>query len=154
MALELYESVSHLISPMDVISFYGAEEEWWNPSELLSRIISDATKGGPSHVAPVLYGISPNNPKVSICQSTLSKKVNGVVNTILEDELLSYPKGSTAYWHQRLNPPTPIELETFYKSCTACTNTSHYSVAELFGFLLGKKVEDIIGLHFGAVCSV
>jgi hypothetical protein len=139
------------MKPMDLIAFTG--KKGIEPSELLSTIIEDVTHG-PSHVAPVRWGITPDHPEVTIVQSTLNRKINGVVNTELGAELLSYPVGSTAYWHRRLVPPTAGELMTFYANCGACDGRAHYSVAELFGFLLGRSAEDVVGLTFGAVCSV
>jgi hypothetical protein len=84
-----YKSIAPLIQPGDGIYF---QDTSLNP---ISKIVSGATHGGPTHSATVRLIIS---GRVQLVEDVILRGVNGVQNTWLDERLEDYGHNGNAWW--------------------------------------------------------
>lgn len=143
--LTQYRTIEPLLVRGTTIAYFG--------TGLLSRIISDLTHGGPSHVQLVEY-VDPNLGPI-VAESTMEPGRNGVQRNQLRQSLLSYPGGSSVAalflddssrargnWDQ---------LSGFIDSCIAAH--VEYDVWGLVKFLFPEAVETSAPPSHKMVCS-
>ena len=115
-----------IMQPGDVLAAWGSR------SGVVSRLIEDATDGGPSHVL-LVYGNG------CVIECTLDSFCNGVRIIALPEFLAGYGKGSrVAYYGLTEAARARFNEAAFYAKCDALAGSVHYSVATLLRFLLPK----------------
>lgn len=146
------------IQPMDAILCWGSRR---NPVSGLIEIFArhDGVMG-PSHVClcrqaghstatpalvtggPLIWTYTP--PTIIEATWTFDGTVNGVRTKPLPQLLAEYPPGGVKHFALMPDARKRADLEAFYASCGQLDGVAHYSIPQLFRFMLPDTILDSI----------
>jgi hypothetical protein len=135
-----------VMQPGDALAAWGSRDG------LVSRLIEDATNGGPSHVL-LFYGNG------CVIECTLDLFCNGFRIIALPEFLAGYGAGSrVAYYGLTPEARARFNEAAFYARCDALVGSVHYSVATLLRFLMPKFAQQSMEPNYekarSMVCSI
>ena len=141
------------IQPMDVILCWGSRR---NPiSGLIELFTRHDGVMGASHVClcrqrgyatpdPVKSGWIWTPPTIIEATWTFDGKVNGVRTKPLPQLLAEYPPGGVKHFALMPDARKRADLEAFYAACGQLDGVAHYSIPQLFRFMLPDTILDSV----------